>query len=106
MVHRARRGARLRIARSGCGGVGRAKWPCRGSLRMALRVAHGERAGLLAWMAALQEKHSAAIDGKEIEAVKERHAKCLKKLKRAIKDAASGGAAATDDRHSAAVSVD
>lgn len=75
-------------------------------LRMALRVAHGERAGLLAWMAALQEKHSAAIDGKEIEAVKERHAKCLKKLKRAIKDAASGGAAATDDRHSAAVSVD
>ena len=57
-------------------------------------------------MAALREKHSAAIDGKDIEAVKERHAKCLKKLKRAIKDAASGGAAATDDRHSAAVSVD
>ena len=62
--------------------------------RMALRVAHGERAGLIAWMEGLQEKHPTKIDRMLIDSAKELHKSCFKKLKRAIKDAASGGSVA------------
>lgn len=65
--------------------------------RMALRVAHGERAALIGWMEALQAKHPEAIDRKPLDEAKELHKSCLKRLKRAVKDAASGGARLTSE---------
>ena len=72
--------------------------------RMALRVAHNERANLIQWMAALREKH--ALPEALIEEATAKHKACLKKLKQAIKQASQGEAHALEREREAAAAVD
>ena len=72
--------------------------------RMALRVAHNERANLIQWMAALREKH--ALPEALIEEATAKHKACLKKLKQAIKQASQGEAHALERERAAAAAVD